>query len=31
MIEQICNLLNNGEVPNLYPADEKAKLIEDLT
>ena len=30
MLEQICNLLNNGEVPNLYPTEEKAKLIEDL-
>jgi dynein heavy chain len=31
MLEQICNLLNNGEVPNLYPAEEKSKLIEDLS
>lgn len=31
MLEQICNLLNIGEVPNLYPLDEKAKLIEDLS
>lgn len=31
MLEQICNLLNNGEIPNLFPLEEKAKLIEDLS
>lgn len=23
MVEDISNLLNNGEIPNLFPADEK--------
>eukprot|EP00744_Colponema_vietnamica_P000902 GILI01001554.1.p1 GENE.GILI01001554.1~~GILI01001554.1.p1 ORF type:complete len:2075 (+),score=684.51 GILI01001554.1:415-6225(+) len=27
-VEDINNLLNSGEVPNLYPADEKAQIIE---
>lgn len=30
MLEDICNILNNGEVPNLFPNEEKAKIIEDL-
>jgi len=30
MVEDICNILNNGEIPNLFPADEKAKIIEDM-
>jgi dynein heavy chain len=30
MVEDVCNILNNGEVPNLFPAEEKAKIIEDL-
>lgn len=31
MYEDISNLLNNGEVPNLFPADEKAKIVEDVS
>lgn len=31
MLEQICNLLNNGEIPNLFPFEEKIKLLEDLS
>jgi dynein heavy chain len=27
-IEDINNLLNTAEVPNLFPADEKAELLE---
>lgn len=30
MLEDICNLLNNGEIPNLYPAEDKAKILEDI-
>lgn len=29
-LEDICNILNNGEVPNLFPAEEKAKIIEEI-
>ena len=29
--DDISNLLNNGEIPNLYPADEKAKIVEDVS
>ena len=31
MLEDICNLLNNGEIPNLFGLEEKAKLLEDLS
>lgn len=31
MLEDICNLLNNGEIPNLFGMEEKAKLLEDLS
>lgn len=27
-LEDIDNLLNTGEVPNLFPADEKAEIME---
>ncbi len=27
-LEDINNVLNSGEVPNLYPADEKAEVCE---
>ena len=27
-LEDINNLLNSGEVPNLYPVDEKPEIIE---
>jgi dynein heavy chain len=30
MLEDICNLLNNGEIPNLFPLEEKAKIVEEL-
>lgn len=29
-LEDISNLLNSGEVPNLYPADERADLCEKM-
>ena len=29
-MEEINNLLNTGEIPNLYPNDEKAVIIERL-
>ena len=29
-MEDICNILNKGEVPNLFPMDEKAKILEDV-
>lgn len=29
-VEDICNILNNGEVPNLFPLEEKMKIIEDV-
>jgi dynein heavy chain len=31
LLEDICNLLNNGEIPNLFGFEEKAKLLEDLS
>ena len=31
MYEDISNLLNNGEVPNLFPLEEKAKICEDIS
>lgn len=30
ILEMINNLLNSGEIPNLFPQDEKDKLIQDL-
>lgn len=30
MVEEVCNILNNGEIPNLFPPEEKAKIIEDI-
>ena len=30
-LEDINNLLNSGEIPNLFPPDEKAAIIEELT
>ena len=29
-LEDINNLLNSGEVPNLFPPDEKAQICDDL-
>ena len=31
MVEDISNILNNGEVPNLFPLDEKMKIIEEMS
>ena len=31
MIEDICNILNNGEVPNLFKPDERQKIIEEIS
>ena len=31
MYEDISNLLNNGEVPNLFPMEEKAKIVEEIS
>jgi len=30
MLEDICNILNNGEVPNLFPFEERTKIIEEV-
>ncbi|MEL6805623.1 MAG: hypothetical protein AAFO91_17780, partial [Bacteroidota bacterium] len=30
MLEYVSNLLNSGEVPNIFPPDEKAKLLKEL-
>lgn len=30
MLEDVCNILNNGEVPNLFPMEEKLKIIEEV-
>ena len=31
MVEDVCNILNNGEVPNLFPTEEKMKIIEEMS
>jgi len=31
ILEDISSLLNNGEVPNLFPNEEKAKIIEEVS
>ena len=31
MVEDLCNILNNGEVPNLFPLEEKSKILEELS
>ena len=31
MVEEICNLLNNGEIPDLFPQEEKQKIIEEMS
>ena len=31
MYEDISNLLNNGEVPNLISIEEKAKIVEEVS
>eukprot|EP00966_Prymnesium_polylepis_P285059 6585479-Prymnesium_polylepis.1 len=30
MVEDINNILNAGEVPNLFPSDEKSQIAETL-
>ncbi len=30
MYEDISNLLNNGEIPNLYTTEDKLKIIEEV-
>ena len=29
-VEDINSILNNGEVPNIFPADERAALVSDM-
>ena len=29
-LEDVNNILNTGEVPNIFPADEKADVCEDV-
>jgi dynein heavy chain len=29
-LEDINNLLNSGEIPNLYPPDERIAIIDEL-
>jgi len=31
ILEDISSLLNNGEVPGLFPADERAKIVEEIS
>lgn len=31
MVEDLCNVLNNGEVPGLFPLEEKVKIIEEMS
>ena len=30
-LEDISSLLNAGDIPNLFPADEKAEILEKMT
>jgi len=30
-LEDINNLLNSGEIPNLYPIDEKLAICDDMS
>ena len=30
MVEDLNMILNLGDVPNLYPADEKAEILEKM-
>ena len=30
MVEEVCNILNNGEIPNLFPMEEKTKIVEEI-
>ena len=31
MVEDLCNILNNGDVPNLFPLEERVKIIEEMS
>jgi len=31
MVEDICNLLNNGDIPNLFPIEEKSKIVDEIS
>jgi len=30
MVEEVCNILNNGEIPNLFPAEEKGNIVTSI-
>ena len=30
MYEDISNLLNNGEIPNLYSQEDKMKIVDEV-
>ena len=29
--EDISNLMNNGEIPNIFPHEEKTKIVEEIS
>jgi hypothetical protein len=29
-LEDVSHLLNTGEIPNLFPLEEKQKIVEDV-
>ena len=31
MVEEVCNILNNGEIPNLFPVEEKANIVTAIS
>ena len=31
IFEDLSNLLNNGEIANIFPIEEKAKIVEDIS
>ena len=30
MLEDVCNILSHGEIPHLFPPEERLKIQEDL-
>ena len=30
-LEDVCNILNKGEIPNLFQFEDKVKLMEEIT
>ena len=30
MLEDVCHILNNGEVPELFLNEEKVKIVEEM-